>query len=277
MSKAGTGTIVFSHGNSFPAGSYRLLFEGWRAAGYEVHAVDKYGHDPRYPVSNHWPRLRDQLVNFSREVSDRPVFLVGHSLGGFLSLLAAARHPDIARGVVLLDSPLVGGLLGQAIKFAKATGLGARFSPGHVSQRRRQQWTSVAAAHAHFAAKPAFARWNPQMLRDYIEHGIVASERDDLPGHTLAFRREVETQIYNTLPHDIPGFLRRHPLRCPVAFIGGTRSIEVRQVGLKVTEQVTQGRMSWIAGTHLYPFEAPKKTVAEVLRWLEVFSNTPSS
>ena len=33
-------TIVFSHANSFPASTYRTLFDGWRAAGYEVFAVD---------------------------------------------------------------------------------------------------------------------------------------------------------------------------------------------------------------------------------------------
>lgn len=277
MGKGSTGTIVFSHGNSFPAGSYSLLLDAWRDAGWTVHAVDKYGHDPRYPVSNHWPRLRDQLVHFVEEKSDKPVFLVGHSLGGFLSLLAAARRPEIARGVVLLDSPLVGGLLGQAIQFAKKTGLGARFSPGHVSKRRRHQWASPDAALAHFSAKPAFARWHPQMLADYIAHGIEPSTRPDVSGHTLAFRREIETQIYNTLPHDIPLFLRRHPLACPVAFIGGTQSVEVRQVGLKITEQVTKGRISWIEGSHLYPFEQPEKTVSEVLRWLQVLANTPSS
>ena len=37
--------------------------------------------------------------------------------------------------------------------------------------RRRQQWDSAAAAFAHFAAKPAFARWAPGMLRDYIASG----------------------------------------------------------------------------------------------------------
>ena len=45
-------TIVFSHANGFPAGTYRTLFEAWRAAGYAVHAVEKYGHDPRWPVTN---------------------------------------------------------------------------------------------------------------------------------------------------------------------------------------------------------------------------------
>ncbi len=82
--------IVFSHANGFPAGTYRLLFDRLRAQGYGVHAIEKFGHDPRYPVTNNWPHLRDQLIHFiEREVPQRPAWLVGHSLGGFLSLLAA--------------------------------------------------------------------------------------------------------------------------------------------------------------------------------------------
>lgn len=264
--------LVFSHANSFPAGTYRKLFDAWRAAGYRVAALDQFGHDPKYPVSNHWPRLRDQLTDFiDREVRG-PAFLVGHSLGGFLSLLAAARRPDLARGVVLLDSPIIGGMVGAMVHFAKITGFGARFSPGHVSARRRHHWPSAEAAHAHFAAKDAFARWDPEVLRDYIACGIVPSEAPMEPGHTLGFTRDVETQIYHTLPTDIPTFLRRHPLQCPVSFIGGTKSTEVRHVGMVETERVTEGRVSWIDGTHLFPLEQPDATAAEVLRCLAAFA-----
>lgn len=279
--KAALGTIVFSHANSFPAGTYRLLFEAWRDAGFAVAAIDKYGHDPKYPVSNHWPRLRDQLIQFAEAQSQaqsqgQPVFFVGHSLGGFLSLLAAARRPDLARGVVMLDSPVIGGLLTSVIRFAKATGWGARFSPAHVSKRRRHHWPSTAAAHQHFSEKPAFARWHPQVLQDYIDSGIAAAEPPMPQGVTLAFRRDVETQIYDTIPHDIPRFLRRHPLRCPLAFVGGTQSTEVRQVGMAATERLAQGRISWVDGSHLFPFEKPDQAAAEVLHWLQALIKLPA-
>ena len=45
-------TIVFSHANSFPASTYKVLFKDLRSRGYAVKAVEKYGHDTRYPVSN---------------------------------------------------------------------------------------------------------------------------------------------------------------------------------------------------------------------------------
>lgn len=266
-------TIVFSHANGFPAGTYRVLFDAWRAAGYRVCAVDKFGHDPRFPVTSNWPHLRDQLIECIVREARAPSFLVGHSLGGYLSLLAASRRPDLARGVLLLDSPILGGMISQTMRFAKATGLVKRLSPGHVSRRRREHWPTADAAHAHFAAKPAFARWAPEVLRDYIARGMQAAGETQDTGYSLAFRREIETRIYNTLPHHLTALLRRHPLRCPLAFIGGTNSIENRQVGLRTTRALTHGRMSFIDGSHLFPFERPQETAAQVLNWLNEFAD----
>ncbi|MGP1629929.1 MAG: alpha/beta hydrolase, partial [Giesbergeria sp.] len=48
-------TIVFSHGNSFPGGTYSQLFEHLRTRGFAVSAIDRFGHDPRFPVTSNWP------------------------------------------------------------------------------------------------------------------------------------------------------------------------------------------------------------------------------
>ena len=47
--------IVFSHANSFPASTYRVLFQHLKTRGFEVSAVERYGHDPKYPVTSNWP------------------------------------------------------------------------------------------------------------------------------------------------------------------------------------------------------------------------------
>ena len=266
--------IVFSHANGFPAGTYRLLFQAWRAAGCSVHALPKFGHDPRFPVSSNWPHLRDELIHFIDDKVKAPAVLVGHSLGGFVSVLAAARRPDLARAVVLLDSPILSGWKARALQIAKATGVGERLSPGHVSKRRRQHWPSPQAAYEHFAAKPAFARWAPGVLRDYIESGTEPHENHESGErvHRLAFRREVETAIYNSLPHHITRVLRAHPLQCPMALIRGSESLEMRRVGLAATRRLAHGRISTLEGSHLFPLERPIETAAEVQRWIEVFA-----
>ena len=257
--------IVFSHANGFPSGTYRSIFEIWRAAGYDVHAIDKYGHDPRFPVTSNWPHLRAQLIEFIEQAVGGPAFLVGHSLGGYLSLMAASRRPDLASGLVMLDSPVLSGWKARAVQVAKALGASERLGPGVVSRRRRQHWDSHDAAFAHFAAKPAFARWAPGVLHDYVASGTEAHG----PAHRLSFTREIETAIYNNLPHHLARLLRLHPLQCKMAFVRGTESNEVRQVGLRTTERLAEGRVTAIEGSHLFPFERPAETAATVLKLID--------
>lgn len=257
------GLIVFSHANSFPAATYGVLFKHLRARGFVVKAVDKFGHDPQYPVTDNWPHLVQQLHDFAaREVgkAGEPTYLVGHSLGGFLSVMCAARHPHLARGVLLLDSPMLGGWKARALGAAKSTQLVGSISPGRVSRQRKNRWPSREAALEHFRHKKAFAAWDAQVLHDYITHGT----HDEDGERVLSFEREVETAIYNTLPDNLDRLLKRHPLRCPAAFIGGCQSEELRQVGLAMTRQVTRGRMVLLDGSHLFPMEKPQATAAAI-------------
>ncbi|RZI87619.1 MAG: alpha/beta hydrolase [Variovorax sp.] len=254
---------MFSHGNSFPASTYRVMLDSLRNRGFSVDAIEKFGHDPKYPVTDNWPHLVQQLGDFAKAAADKahgPVFLVGHSLGGFLSLMCAARNPELAQGVVLLDSPLIGGWRADTLNIVKRTPLMKSMSPSLVSRNRRNSWADREAVFAHFRSKKAFARWDEQVLHDYIDHGTLEGE----DARTLSFDREVETAIYDTLPHNLSALLRRHPLKCPVAFIGGRQSREMKQVGMAMTEQVTRGRISMLDGTHLFPMEKPIATAAAV-------------
>ena len=81
--------IVFSHGNSYSASTYRRLFDGWRAAGHEVAAIEHFGHDAHYPVDRRWSGMTQQLTGLIDSLPQSRVWLVGHSMGGYLSLLAA--------------------------------------------------------------------------------------------------------------------------------------------------------------------------------------------
>ena len=254
--------IIFSHGNSFPASTYRVMLEYLRQRGFEVDAVEKFGHDPKYTVTNNWPHLVDQLADFAREQQGKgpAAFLVGHSLGGLLSLMCAARHPELARGVVMLDSPVLGGWRATTVGLAKHTPLIGALSPGRISQKRRNHWPSREAALESFQQKKAFAKWDPQVLRDYMDHGT----HDEGGQRVLSFDREVETAIYNSLPHKLDSLLKRKPLKCPVAFIGGTHSSEMRQAGSELTYQVVKGRIMMLDGSHLFPMEKPLATAAAI-------------
>jgi len=133
-------------------------------------------------------------------------------------------------------------------------------SPGRVSRARRNSWPDREAALEHFRHKKAFARWHPQVLADYIEHGMVDADGK----RVLAFDRDIETAIYNTLPDNLDRLIRRHPLKCPVAFIGGIQSLEMQQVGMGMTEKLVKGRLMMLDGSHLFPMEKPLATAAAI-------------
>ena len=254
--------VLFSHGNSFPGGTYRVMLDNLRQRGFEVKAIDRFGHDPQYPVTNNWPHLVQQLADIAQDWQSRgaPAYLVGHSLGGILSLMCAARHPELARGVLLLDSPILGGWKATTLGLAKQTQLVGALSPGRVSSKRRNHWPDTAAVLEHLRHKKAFAHWDPQALADYVDHGT-----QEVNGQRwLRFDRDVETAIYNTLPDNLSGLLKRHPLKCPVAFIGGTHSVEMRQVGMELTHRISKGRIMMLDGSHLFPMEKPLATAAAI-------------
>jgi pimeloyl-ACP methyl ester carboxylesterase len=268
--------IIFSHANSFPASTYRVLFEELSSHGFKVAAVDRFGHDPNYPVTSNWPHLVRQLADFAHDQMGQhagDTWLVGHSLGGFLSVMCAARHPLLdgrgVNGIVLLDAPLLGGWRARTLGLVKLTQLVGSVSPGRISRKRRYRWPDIESVRQHFQAKRAFAHWDARVLDDYACHGTHDDvDRQGRPCRTLSFDRDVETRIYDTLPHNLDRLLRRHPLSCPVGFVGGTRSREMRQVGLSMTRRVVgtedPERLRFLEGSHLFPMEKPAETAQAV-------------
>lgn len=256
--------IHFSHANGFPAPIYRTIFAEL-SDDYEVRYIERIGHDPLFPVTSDWPHLVDELLEDVERRYEAPVWLVGHSLGGYLSLMAALKRPQCVRGVLMLDSPVVAGWRASVLRVSQWTGLDERLSPAAATRNRRTHWASRDEVWRHFHAKPAFARWDERVLSDYVDFGIPQTAADGT--RSLAFDRQIEYLIYRTLPRTL-GARLAHGSPVPVGFIAGTHSKEVRQVGLEATRRATRGRLEWIEGTHLFPMEKPIETARAVQRAL---------
>jgi pimeloyl-ACP methyl ester carboxylesterase len=95
---------------------------------------------------------------------------------------------------------------------------------------------------------------------DYVAHGTLEVDGK----RVLAFDRDIETRFYNTLPDNLDRLLSRHPLKCPVSFIGGSDSAEMQQVGMTMTEKVCRSRIMMLNGSHLFPMEKPLATAAAI-------------
>jgi pimeloyl-ACP methyl ester carboxylesterase len=251
--------LHFSHANGFPALAYESML-GELARRYRVGWIEAIGTDPRYPVTDGWPHLVRQLVeHIEREYRGQPVFGVGHSLGGYLTFMAASSRPDLFRAIVLLDAPVIGPVRASVLAATKRLGVVDRITPAAATRERRSSWASAEEAKAHFRSRALFRHFSDACLDDYVRHGLIEGRK----GLRLLIEPAVEAGIYRTIPHDMGRYLRA--LRTPAAFIGGDRSDVVKRVGLASMRRKFVLRR--VPGGHLFPFEHPREA-AEAILWL---------
>jgi pimeloyl-ACP methyl ester carboxylesterase len=249
--------LHFSHANGFPAPCYAAMLAPLRRH-YRLGWIEAIGTDPRYPPTEGWPLLVAQLIDtLEREYRGQPVFGVGHSLGAYLSFLAAARRPELFHAIVMLDAPVIGAFKGRALGAVKRLGIVDRVTPAGMTRERRSQWSSREEAKAHFRSRRLFRHFTDECLEDYVRHGLTGT-----PGHyRLLIDPEIEYRIYRTIPHDMSRELRR--LETPAGFIGGTESDVLRRVGLGAMRGPRFAKRR-VLGGHLFPFEHPRLAAAAV-------------
>lgn len=250
--------VHFAHANGFPASVYRKFLDTL-AEQYQIGFLDMAGHDPAYPVSDGWSGLVDECIRHI-EHYHRPVIGVGHSLGGVLLFFAAIRRPELFRALVILDSPLFGPWRSRAIWFAKRLGFIQKITPGGNTLRRRDSWPSVKQVREHFAGKPIFARFDPDCLSDYAEHGTLP---DGQGGRRLKFRPLVEHLVFQGLPHDVPR--QRGRLKVPALLVVGQHSGLLRPADLTFIKRHFGMKITQQAGSHLFPLEHPEETARRIM------------
>jgi pimeloyl-ACP methyl ester carboxylesterase len=249
--------LHFSHANGFPAPCYAAMLEPL-APHYRIGWIEAIGTDPRYPPTEGWPHLIEQLVDtLEREYGGEPVYGVGHSLGAYLNFLAAARRPDLFRAIVMLDAPVIAGLRGRGLGAAKRLGIVDRVTPAGMTRERRSEWTSREEAKANFRTRRLFRHFTERCLEDYVQHGLAGRA-----GHyRLRIDPEIEYRIYRTIPHGMAADLKL--LKVPAGFIGGQQSEVLRRLGMRAMRGPRFLKLR-VPGGHLFPFEQPLAAAAAV-------------
>jgi 4,5:9,10-diseco-3-hydroxy-5,9,17-trioxoandrosta-1(10),2-diene-4-oate hydrolase len=125
--------VVLIHGMGASLRQWDYLMPQLAARGFRAYALDLQGHGdsakPRNLEKYHIEVLYQQLRCWIDHLHlEEPALFVGHSLGGYLSLLYALRYPDNVHALVLADpfySPLQ---LTPIIRFLRIQpGTGIRF------------------------------------------------------------------------------------------------------------------------------------------------------
>jgi pimeloyl-ACP methyl ester carboxylesterase len=254
--------VLFSHANGFNARTYRTIL-GPLSDRLRILATDLRGHGrTRLPLviegRTSWTETRDDLLAILDELDLEDVVLAGHSMGGTLSLLAAAQAPQRARAVVMFD-PVI---LPQAlIDRAKA---GEMLHGPLVEQalRRRTVFPDRDTAYRAYHGRGAFKTWSDAMLADYVADGF----RETADGQVeLACPPSWEASSYGAQGNDTWDAFRA--TLCPIrTFLAEHGSPSARRGKDPAAIDPRRIEITLVPGTtHFLPMERPD-VVQQALR-----------
>ncbi len=158
------------------------LVPAWEAAGLEARAVPLPGRAPGESVAGRSLAESARAVAAAAQACSRPPVLVGHSLGGLVAQLAAARAP-VAGLVLLAPSPSWGQPVTSPVELASAFALPAMLG-GYWSEAVAPDWAtareftldrlSPAAARAvHGRMGPESGRALFEALNWWLDAGVT--------------------------------------------------------------------------------------------------------
>jgi len=249
--------INFVHANGFPCGSYRTFLSLF-SPHYSTIALEQYGHDFNYPIHSNWQYLVNELVDFVKK-QDQKVICVGHSFGGVISFLAVCQHPELFRGLVMLDPPVFSGPLSWLLKITKKTPFIDKISPAGRAKNRQRHWPLETNLVNNFANKNLFKNFDPRCLQDYVDSAITHRNNR----FELTFTPEVEADIFRHLPTNLSKF--KNKLTVPSALIYGEKTDVLPVNYFNRFAKMNDIQLTEIPnGGHMFPFEQPDKTAETI-------------
>lgn len=254
--------IYFAHGNGFPSPCYQQLLTVLQTR-YECGYIDRIGHDSRFPVTENWDKLVDQLLYGIKTSCSQPVIGVGHSLGGVLTFLAAIKEPSLFKAVIMIDSPLLGRFKSRMVRLAKSLGIIDRVTPGHRARWRRRHWKTREELTSYLKARPLFSTFNDACLQDYINFGFSKTDN----GYQLYFNSYTEYMIYRTIPHNLIQFEGK--ISIPIALVYGDKSNVVDRYDVSYMKKMYHVTCYRMKGTHMLPMENPEALGMEIFRAID--------
>jgi pimeloyl-ACP methyl ester carboxylesterase len=258
--------LHFAHANGFPPGTYRKLIDELTNHHHVLSmAARPLWSDSKPQVLRNWSPLAEDLRAELDRRGVRGIVGVGHSLGAVISLLAAATDAGLFSAVVAVDPIVLTG--GRALfwRTVKAVGLAGRINLVRGARRRRELWSDRAEARNTYSGKKIFASWDPEVLDDYVDAGVV-----DLPGGGFGLRypREWEARIFTAAPHDLWAHLRK--VSVPTLFVQGEHSDTFLEAArARVEREVPGSRTVVIAGSsHFVPMERPRELARVIVEFV---------
>jgi len=210
-----------------------------------------------------WNEMADLVARSLRERASGPVIGVGHSMGGVVTLLAAAAYPSLFQRIILLDPVLFTAevLLGQ--RLLRRSGLWRRTALVKAVSARRRQWSGCESMVDGLRGKSLYRDWHPLALQRFSEFGTKESPE----GISLACDPRWEAAIFGSYPRRLLSSIRR--VSCRVDVVMATKSYPFIKRSVERAQRVNKNfRAHVFDGSHCFPMENPEATAQLINRIL---------
>jgi len=234
-------------------------------------AVDLLGHG-RTPAAHRTPDIDGHvalLAGFITEVADRPVILVGNSLGGLVAALCAAAVPERVAGLVLVDPALPTVRPGMVhprvlLNFALCSlpGAGERYLTARRNRTTAEQ--TVRRVLGVTCVDPG------RVPADVVDAHIALTEERDRAAADRAYLTSARSLSW-TMARSGPTLARIDALDLPVLHLHGARDL---LVSLAAARRMAEGRDRWRLDVardigHAPMLETPVWTALRIDAWLD--------
>ena len=210
------------------------------------------------------------LDRFLRTVVGAPAILVGNSMGGMVSILESARHPEAVAGLVLVD-PSVPPVPGDPVDPVVAAAF-AGYAVPFLAERRLARHRARVTPRQAVQEMLDLCLVDPSVFPEDLFAASVALvvERSAMPGLDKAFLAAARSLVrVNAL-----GWPYRKAMAgvsAPVLLVHGERD---RLVPVRAARRVARHNPGWRLVTlpgigHTPQLEAPEAVAGHILAWLD--------
>ncbi|GBD11549.1 2-(acetamidomethylene)succinate hydrolase [bacterium HR23] len=259
----GAATALLVHATGFCALTWAPVAQRLAQHGWRVLAPDLRGHgltDKAVGPDLRWSLLAQDLASLMEALDLTDAFLVGHSRGG---------------GVVLLACPLIAGRV-RAMALVEPSAVMRSNSPqvntslAEQARRRRAVFPSREEAFHAYKGRGAFQRWPDESVWLYLKGGF--EERDD-GSVALLCTPETEARFYQA-PMDVDREKAFRSITWPVLVVRGTESDRFRfdMPAFQQFLQLVQGPVRTVAvpgADHFVPMEQPEVLAHLILEFFQ--------
>lgn len=249
-------TVILLHATGFNPWLWHPVA---RAMSGHYRVIAPYFCDYRMADPEHgglgWYQLASDLVAFCDQLRIETPYVVGHSMGGAVPVIASGRL-GLKPAKMLLIEPI---LLPREVYSVK---IRVEDHPlAGKSIKRRNHWENSKEAKTYFKSKPLFQSWDPEVLDLYLQYGTVASDG----GIALACHPRQEAALFmGSMAYDPWPAIEK--VECPVLVLEGEHTENKGFIDFKkAADTFPKGHYRVIEGTgHLIPMEAPGRVVSEI-------------